>query len=224
MISDEILDAQEGQVASMFRYYRQMMQEQIEFWQLTDGIDIHTESHCERVLLLALKLGDLRELKLRSMIALSHASIFHDTRRKDNYLDQGHGDRAAEYYREFCDAHNIKYLPEVYATIKYHDRDDAQGEEYIRKEAPKHSLASEGEKSDDTEGWLEVYHSFKDADALDRYRLGPWGLAPKFLRSEQSRSLMPFAQQLVNETIDEETMKKVMEVTRPFAERMKRGE
>ena len=69
-----------------------------------------------------------------------------------------------------------------------------------------------------------MYHSFKDADALDRYRLGPWGLAPKFLRSEQSRSLMPFAQQLVNETIDEETMKKVMEVTRPFAERMKRGE
>ena len=192
MISDEILEAQEGQVASMFRYYRQMMQEQIEFWQLTDGIDIHTESHCERVLLLALKLGDLRELKLRSMIALSHASIFHDTRRKDNYLDQGHGDRAAEYYREFCDAHNIKYLPEVYATIKYHDRDDAQGEEYIRKEAPKHSLASEGEKSDDTE--------------------------------EQSRSLMPFAQQLVKDTIDEETMKKVMEVTRPFAERMKRGE
>lgn len=197
-------------MSSMFSYWRDEMYSKLKFWTLDDGIDIHTEGHCERVLLLALKIGEKRQLLLRSMIALCHASIFHDTRRKDNYLDRGHGDRAADYYKEFCEKNSMKFLPEVFASIKYHDRNDEEGEEYIRREAP----------ADEMEGWLEVYRDFKDADALDRFRLGPWGLNESFLRTEQSLELVDFARELVDKTIDPDVMKKTMDATRPFADKL----
>ena len=210
IVTDEILSNESPRVSSMFSYWRDEMYSKLKFWTLDDGIDIHTEGHCERVLLLALKIGEKRQLLLRSMIALCHASIFHDTRRKDNYLDRGHGDRAADYYKEFCEKNSMKFLPEVFATIKYHDRNDEEGEEYIRREAP----------VDEMEGWLEVYRDFKDADALDRFRLGPWGLNESFLRTEQSRELVDFARELVDKTIDPDVMKKTMDATRPFADKL----
>lgn len=210
VVTDEILSKESLRVSSMFSYWRDEMYSKLKFWTLDDGIDIHTEGHCERVLLLALKIGEKRQLLLRSMIALCHASIFHDTRRKDNYLDRGHGDRAADYYKEFCEKNSMKFLPEVFATIKYHDRNDEEGEEYIRREAP----------ADEMEGWLEVYRDFKDADALDRFRLGPWGLNESFLRTEQSRELVDFARELVDKTIDPDVMKKTMDATRPFADKL----
>lgn len=175
----EIISKESARIGSMFSYWNDTMEHQVEFWQLSDGIDIHTESHCKRVLLLALKLGESRQLFLRWVIALCHASIFHDTRRKDNYLDQGHGDRAADYYKDYCEKFKMKFLPEAFAIIKFHDRDDALGEEYIRKEAPE----------DEVEGWLEAYRDFKDADALDRFRLGPWGLNEEFLIGRMSREI-----------------------------------
>ena len=210
IVTDEILSNESPRVSSMFAYWRDEMYSKLRFWTLDDGIDIHTEGHCERVLLLALKIGEKRQLLLRSMIALCHASIFHDTRRKDNYLDRGHGDRAADYYKEFCEKNSMKFLPEVFASIKYHDRNDEEGEEYIRREAP----------ADEMEGWLEVYRDFKDADALDRFRLGPWGLNESFLRTEQSRELVDFARELVDKTIDPDVMKKTMDATRPFADKL----
>lgn len=210
IVTEEILLNESPRVSSMFSYWRDEMYSKLKFWTLDDGIDIHTEGHCERVLLLALKIGEKRQLLLRSMIALCHASIFHDTRRKDNYLDRGHGDRAADYYKEFCEKNSMKFLPEVFATIKYHDRNDEEGEEYIRREAP----------ADEMEGWLEVYRDFKDADALDRFRLGPWGLNESFLRTEQSRELVDFARELVDKTIDPDVMKKIMDATRPFADKL----
>ena len=210
IVAEEILSNESPRVSSMFSYWRDEMYSKLKFWTLDDGIDIHTEGHCERVLLLAFKIGEKRQLLLRSMIALCHASIFHDTRRKDNYLDRGHGDRAADYYKEFCEKNSMKFLPEVFATIKYHDRNDEEGEEYIRREAP----------ADEMEGWLEVYRDFKDADALDRFRLGPWGLNESFLRTEQSRELVDFARELVDKTIDPDVMKKTMDATRPFADKL----
>ncbi len=210
IVTDEILSKESPRVSSMFSYWRDEMYSKLKFWTLDDGIDIHTEGHCERVLLLALKIGEKRQLLLRSMIALCHASIFHDTRRKDNYLDRGHGDRAADYYKEFCEKNSMKFLPEVFASIKYHDRNDEEGEEYIRREAP----------ADEMEGWLEVYRDFKDADALDRFRLGPWGLNESFLRTEQSLELVDFARELVDKTIDPDVMKKTMDATRPFADKL----
>lgn len=209
LISTDLLKEHSEQVQKMFLYYVQLMHETVNFWKLQKSFDVHTEGHCTRVLLYALLIGEKRKLLLRSMIALCHASIFHDSRRKDDFMDKGHGDRAAEYYTEYCALHDIKYLPEVFATIKFHDQDDSLGEAYIRKNA----------KPDDVEGWLEVYRDFKDADALDRFRLGPWAIDERFLRTEQAKSLIDYAQMLVMATIDRKTLKETMAATRPFADK-----
>lgn len=205
-------------VSSMFLRWDRYMEQHVEFWQLPGEFDVHTQGHAERVLLLALKIGERRGLNDRLMTALCLASIFHDTRRKDNYMDTGHGDRAAEYYKDFCGNGDLEFLPETYTAIKFHDRDDRLGEDYIRQEAPKNLLSGQDAESA-IHDWTEVYHDFKDADALDRLRLGPWALDPRFLRSDEAKSLMPFAQDLVNKTIDPAELKKVMDATRPFAKK-----
>ena len=98
-----------------------------------------------------------------ALAALAEASIFHDTRRKDNYCDVGHGDRGADYYWDYCRKNKLKFLPETFATIKFHDRDDRQGEAYISKHVGKN-----------TDRAIMIYHIFKDSDALDRDRMGDW--------------------------------------------------
>lgn len=208
-IRKEIIDHEPVQVQTLFRQWEAFMEERLHFWQLPDdGFDIHTESHCERVLFLALKIGRQRNLSTQALTALAHASIFHDTRRKDNYLDLGHGDRAADYYHQFCEQEKLCFLPEAFTAIKFHDRDDTVGNDYIHQQTPV-----------DAAEWLEVYHDLKDADALDRYRLGPWALDASFLRTPEARALMPFAERLVHDTIDPTVLKRTMDLTRPFADK-----
>lgn len=202
---EEILKKQPEEVQQMFRYWMDFMEHRVEFWTIPGDLDIHTQGHCERVLLHALRIGNQRVVKLRPMIALAHAAIFHDTRRKDNYLDTGHGDRAADYYHEFCEKQHLHFLPEAFAAIKFHDRDDHLGEEYIAKEA-----------KDEAPLWLEVYRDFKDADALDRLRLGTWCLDERFLRSDEARQMPSFAQQLVEATIPRDELERTYKLTEPF--------
>ena len=47
---------------------------------------------------------------------------------------------------------------------------------------------------------LLLYQIFKDADALDRYRLSPRGPHPKYLRTDAAFDLLGFAQLLVART------------------------
>ena len=127
-ISNSILEKESPQVREMFTFWAKRMHCEVDFWPLEDDIDVHTEGHCERVLLHALRLANMQKLRIRATIALCHAAIFHDTRRKDNYLDKGHGERAAEYYKAFCAEHaDMHYLPEAYAAIRFHDQDDILG-------------------------------------------------------------------------------------------------
>jgi hypothetical protein len=157
------------------------------------------------VLLHALRIGVAQGLKLRSLIALAHAAIFHDTRRKDNYLDVGHGGRAAKYYKEHCEKTHLHFLPEAYETMKFHDRDDRLGDDRIIREA-----------KDDAPDWLTVYHDFKDADALDRLRLGTWCLDEKYLRCQEAKEMVPYAQYLVEQTTDPVALKKIYDLMMPF--------
>lgn len=204
-IPSEVMAGQTERVRELFCYWYDYMEKNVEFWVIPGNIDIHTLSHCERVLLHALVIGDKRDVNARGMTALAQASIFHDTRRKDNYLDTGHGDRAADYYREFCAERRLDYLPEVYLTIKYHDRDDRLGEAVIRESAKEEVL-----------GRLEVYRVFKDADALDRLRLGAWCLDQRFLRTKEAHAMTQFARSLVEQTVDSEELRKTYELLVPF--------
>lgn len=211
-ISNSILEKESPQVREMFTFWAKRMHCEVDFWPLEDDIDVHTEGHCERVLLHALRLANMQKLRIRATIALCHTAIFHDTRRKDNYLDKGHGERAAEYYKAFCAEHaDMHYLPEAYAAIRFHDQDDTLGDAYIQNEG-----------KDEAPAWLTVYHDFKDADALDRYRLGTWCLDANYLRSQEAKEMMPFALDLVHQTIDAETLKRTYALTEPFKDRFKK--
>ena len=173
-------------VGKLFKQWAEYMYNTIPF-QLKDS-PIHSTAHCERVLLYALLMGN-SELSddERILTILAHASIFHDTRREDEWKDTGHGARAATFYQEFCKTHaELTYLPEAAYLMRYHDRRDERGEEAITADFP-----------DSAALVLKLYKIFKDADALDRWRLGRRGLNPDFLRTDKALGLVDFARKLV---------------------------
>lgn len=166
-------------VAKRYKLWCEFMEQNIEFW-LSDSA-IHTKEHCARVLLLALVIAHQIGLSDEEMDALSMAAVFHDSRRLDDWLDKGHGKRAAEYYQDYCREHNISFDAQTYYIMYYHDQDDTIGLSDIAK-SPTVS-----------EGCILLYRIFKDADALDRFRLGLNGLDVNMLRTKEAHKLVDFA-------------------------------
>lgn len=167
------------------RWY-QFMDQNVEFW-LPDS-EWHTKAHCARVLLLALYIGHQKGLSDEEMDALGMAAVFHDSRRLDDRIDKGHGGRAAEYYKDYCRKHDLSYDAGTYYISYYHDRDDSFG-------------LSEISKSPDlSERTVLLYKIFKDADALDRFRLGPDGLDVRLLRTKEAHGLVSFAKYLLQKS------------------------
>lgn len=138
----------------------------------------HTTEHVERVLLFALLLGRELEVPSEDLDALALCAVFHDTRRHDDDLDVGHGDRAAAYYREYETERGRTPDDRVARIIARHDRRDEVSEEKFREEGA----------DDET---LLLYRIFKDADAIDRCRFGPKALNEWYLRTSAARSLLP---------------------------------
>ncbi|MCM1348649.1 MAG: isochorismatase family protein [Firmicutes bacterium] len=180
-------------VKEMFITWRDFLFRRVKF-NMPDS-PIHAAYHCERVLMYALmvawkEVGDDK----RVLNALAHASVFHDTRRQDEYLDTGHGARAAVYYSEFCRGNSdVEFMPEAELAMRYHDIDDKTGIKAIRDA-----------KNIDTERALLIYKIFKDADALDRWRLGNYGLDRKFLRTASAKTLADYSKRIVNLTMCEQ--------------------
>ena len=173
-------------VGKCFKTWAEYMYQSIPF-QLADSM-IHSTAHCERVLLYALLIaaGEVGDNK-RALNILAHASVFHDTRRESEGKDTGHGARAADFYEEFCKSHEeVTFLPEAAYLMRYHDRHDERGEAAIREAFP-----------NSAELVVKLYKIFKDSDALDRWRLGRWGLNPDFLRTDRALALVDFARKLV---------------------------
>lgn len=161
---------------------------------------IHAEGHCERVLLYALIIGEkVFGDDSNALEILAQASVFHDTRRQNDYLDTGHGARAAVYYEQFCKEHpDITFHLETVYLMRYHDLDDSKGVEAIDKTFGK-----------DADRVIQLYEIFKDADALDRWRLGRKGLDPKFLRTPAAKSMTDCSHRIVLETIPDEKLEEI---------------
>lgn len=172
--------------------------------------DIHAAAHCERVLLYALILGyDIFGDDNEALDILAHAAIFHDTRRQDDYLDTGHGARAAVYYEQFCRGNDaIVFHPETAFLMRYHDLDDNVGKEAIRKHF--------GANADRV---LKLYAIFKDADALDRWRLGSRGLDPKFLRTDKAKTMTGYSHRIVIETMPAELLDEIDKAVKEMMEK-----
>ncbi|WP_277587071.1 HD domain-containing protein [Psychrobacillus antarcticus] len=169
-----------------YEVWYKFMEENIEFW-LPDS-EWHTKTHCARVLLLALVIGHQKSLSDEEKDALAMAAMFHDSRRLDDGIDKGHGSRAAEYYKNYCAEHHLLFDEQTYYMIYYHDQDDALG---VSEIVTSSSLTERG---------VLLYQIFKDADALDRFRLGPDGLNVIFLRTEEARQLVDFAKELLRKS------------------------
>lgn len=181
------------EVAAMFVDMAEFMYAHIDF-NMPDS-PLHAKEHCERVLLHALSMGvaEMGADDTEALEILAHAAVFHDTRRQDEYLDTGHGARAAVNYERFCreSGCRITYHPEAAYLMRYHDLDDSEGIKTINRDFP--------EKA---ERVRKLYAIFKDADALDRWRLGKWGLDVSYLRTPSARRLVDTARELVADTMD----------------------
>lgn len=173
-------------VAERYTQWYEFMEKKVEF-SFIDS-EMHTKYHCARVLLLALVIGQQMGLNNEEMDTLSMAAVFHDSRRLDDWLDTGHGKRAAEYYKESYYKYDISFNQETYYIMSYHDQDDALGLSEIRR------------SQDIRESSILLYKVFKDADALDRFRLGPNGLDVNMLRTKEATKLVDFAKYLLQKS------------------------
>lgn len=186
------------EVATLFNRWDNYLYSTVDF-NMADS-PIHSYAHTERVLLHALSLGyDIFGNDDEALEILAHAALFHDTRRHDEYLDTGHGSRAAVHYAEFCQEHpQMTMHPESQYLMRYHDLDDNVGIKAIRKAFP--------ESADRV---LKLYEIFKDADALDRWRLGHLGLDPAYLRTRKAKESITFAKELVKQTMNADLLEEI---------------
>lgn len=173
-------------VSKNYEQWCTFMDENIEFW-LKDSVK-HTKEHCSRVLLLALVIAHQIGLSDEEMDALSMAAIFHDSRRIDDWLDKGHGKRAAQYYKDYCKENGMHFNVNSYYIMHYHDQDDMVGLCEIEKVSFVH------------ERCILLYKIFKDADGLDRLRLSPDALDINMLRTEEARKLVDFAKYILKKS------------------------
>ena len=69
--------------------------------------NIHTRLHEEHVLLFSLLMAEDAALSDEEKDVLGAAAVFHDTRRRNDHYDVGHGRRAAQYYKQFCEQNGL---------------------------------------------------------------------------------------------------------------------
>ncbi len=214
VITEDILKSQPEEVRKQFRRLAPYLYERVSF-NMPDSM-IHAMAHCERVLLHALSIGhELLPDNPRAVEALAHAAIFHDTRRQDEYLDTGHGARGAVYYTQFAAENpDVDFDERAAYLMRYHDLDDKVGIRAIEKRWG--ADTPEGREA------KLLYSIFKDADALDRWRLGSLGLDPKYLRTDAARRRVDFAREVVIRTMDPEILKLIDDAVRDSIEAQKK--
>lgn len=198
-IPEKILRRYPRRVQREFRHWVKLLYDDSVRFSMPES-PIHAKQHCERVLLHTLSLTDtLLPADDEAMEIEAHAAIFHDSRRHDDYIDTGHGARGAVYYREYTEHHpDLRYHPEAAEAMRYHDLPDERGNEAI-----------DTDFKTNTQKVHLLYDIFKDADALDRPRLGPLGLDPSFLRTEPAKERISEAIELVHETMNPDVLERV---------------
>ncbi len=145
---------------------------------------LHGILHTYRVMLHTLRLGLMKEAIKEARLAF-YAAYIHDMSRKhDGYCTQ-HG----------ADSANFK-LP-VYRELFLKNGATENELLIIGKAVTLHSTNTELPKQDPD--WLTVA-ILKDADALDRIRLGTSDLNPSFLRLEESHQCIHYGVELYERT------------------------
>lgn len=124
---------------------------------------------------------------------INFAAKYHDIGRQDDLEDPNHGflssimiDKVIENDEFYQDKEKLKVLK---AMIHYHSIDD----EYLNKILSHYEIESDDKV-------ITILKILKDADGLDRVRLSVnyffSSLDPRYLRLEQSKSLVKFSHQI----------------------------
>jgi hypothetical protein len=157
---------------------------------------LHGPGHTRRVHVHARRL--LEELRWPAADAqlVLHAALWHDIGREGDGVEPGHGRSSAERADEL--GLTAKLLPDDGAVVRFailrHSLRDRGAAELAEE------LAESGDRVRrlvDPERALRVLWLLKDADALDRVRLGLGEQAdPRQLRHPETVALIPFAEAL----------------------------
>ncbi len=167
----------------------------IDYWPF--GGPIHQQAHWARTLVLATQIASHEGLLPKDIDALMAAAAFHDTRRLSGGLDQGHGDRGAEHYREYCEAIGMEFDPRTYLAIKWHDRDDADGIAAIESWMQENPDALGGSSDGSNASAMLVYKILKDSDNLDRLRISLDALDMSYIRLPYSQTLWQYSHDML---------------------------
>lgn len=145
---------------------------------------VHGVSHTYRVMCHVLNIGRAAKLNHEVKLAFSAAYIHDLARKHDNYCDQ-HGSWAEE-----------NKLP---LFIAFFEENGISGSEIeiigtaVRNHSERYELDIEDKA-------YKVTALLKDADALDRIRIGENNLNPDYLRFKESHDLIEFAKKLYFKT------------------------
>lgn len=146
----------------------------------------HGDIHSCRVLILTLTLSSLENLSVKDKDILSYSAIYHDIGRTSENEDVLHGRYSLDFLPKLpLEDEDLEILRFV---IQYH---------CINDEESKTTLYNKSNIKDKDRAF-RLYSIFKDADALDRVRLGIGqdSLDVKYLRNKSSFYCVPLANHL----------------------------
>jgi len=160
---------------------------------------IHGLGHTHRVLIHALAIADALGLDAWEREALTCAALWHDIGRTDDVADYYHGAKSAGKAVALGLHEGIDPVVREVAlyAVTHHSGSELHGEtaaDFLGY----HELDTDGLswpwRPIDPDGALLVFRVFKDADGLDRVRLGD--LDPSYLRTEPAREMVARAWEL----------------------------
>lgn len=152
-----------------------------------DPQGIHGIMHTKRVLMILNMIFSLETLDILEKRILAYVGLYHDIGRINNFYDITHGKKSYD-----------KLISEGLIDTIDLNKEDIEIMKYI---IANHSIPDEEGKKNiidynikDTKKALKLYEIFKDADGLDRVRIGD--LNAEYLRREISKTLIPAVEEL----------------------------
>ena len=146
--------------------------------------DVHGISHNERVALLSLFLAEKENLDETDTKIAILGALYHDIGRINDLVDDLHGTRSAKLVDKLnltLDDESLKILK---IAMTYHSLADNKFYENLE------SFNTNPSRT------IKAFEILKDADGLDRVRLGGGYLNLKYLRTQEAVKLTPVAFQL----------------------------
>lgn len=149
---------------------------------------IHGIGHRMRVHIHVAEIAEALDLASWEREALHYAAIWHDIGRTNDGVDYYHGARSAGKVvgLGLYVAIDPAVLQAALFAVTHHSGDETHAERAAAR-------------SDDPEATLRIFRVLKDADGLDRVRLGHGDLDPSYLRFSVSKARVERAWELLRQ-------------------------